>query len=167
MLSHVQLLRPHGQRSLTDYSSWDSPGKNIGVDCHFLLQGIFLTQELNPDILHCRQILDQLSYKGSFACNNRQIGSYDSGSAEVKSPDTSVSLQRSGSLVLSRLQILTRQTHSGTDFSFSTKRIWLTGVSLEELSLTLVSTVSLLSPRSALDSCCFDKMLPSFFKAWR
>ena len=20
---------------------WDSPGKNIGVDCHFLLQGIF------------------------------------------------------------------------------------------------------------------------------
>ena len=26
---------------------WDSPGKNIGVDCHFLLQGIFLTQGLN------------------------------------------------------------------------------------------------------------------------
>ena len=28
-----------------------------GVDCHFLLQGIFLTQELNPGLLHCRQIL--------------------------------------------------------------------------------------------------------------
>ena len=28
-----------------------------GVSCHFLLQGIFLTQESNPDLLHCRQIL--------------------------------------------------------------------------------------------------------------
>ena len=27
---------------------WDVPGKNTGVGCHFLLQGIFLTQELNP-----------------------------------------------------------------------------------------------------------------------
>ena len=26
---------------------WDSPGKNNGVDCHFLLQRIFLTQGLN------------------------------------------------------------------------------------------------------------------------
>ena len=24
---------------------WDSPGKNTGVGCHFLLQGIFLTQD--------------------------------------------------------------------------------------------------------------------------
>ena len=24
---------------------WDSPDKNTGVGCHFLLQGIFLTQE--------------------------------------------------------------------------------------------------------------------------
>ena len=27
---------------------WDSPGKNIGVGCHTLLQGIFLTQGFNP-----------------------------------------------------------------------------------------------------------------------
>ena len=26
---------------------WDSPGKNTGVGCHFLLQGIFPTQRLN------------------------------------------------------------------------------------------------------------------------
>ena len=26
------------------------PGKNTGVGCHFLLQGIFLTQELNPSL---------------------------------------------------------------------------------------------------------------------
>ena len=36
---------------------WDSPGKNIGVGCHALLQGIFPTQESNPHLLcllHCR-----------------------------------------------------------------------------------------------------------------
>ena len=27
---------------------WDFLGKNIGVDCHFLLQGIFPTQGSNP-----------------------------------------------------------------------------------------------------------------------
>ena len=28
------------------------PGKNIGVGCHFLLQGIFPTQGLNPSLLN-------------------------------------------------------------------------------------------------------------------
>ena len=37
----------------------DSPGKNTGVGCPPLLQGIFLTQGLNPRLLHCRQILYQ------------------------------------------------------------------------------------------------------------
>ena len=35
------------------------------MGCHFLLQGIFLTQESNPGFLHCRQILYRLSYEGS------------------------------------------------------------------------------------------------------
>ena len=35
----------------------DSPGKNIGVYCHALLQGIFPTQGLNPGLPHCRRIL--------------------------------------------------------------------------------------------------------------
>ena len=30
---------------------WNSPGKNIVVGCHFLLQGIFLTQGLNLCLL--------------------------------------------------------------------------------------------------------------------
>ena len=30
----------------------DSPGKNSGLGCHFLLQGVFLTQVLNPHLLH-------------------------------------------------------------------------------------------------------------------
>ena len=38
------------------------PGKHtgvscLGVSCHFLLQRIFLTQGLNPSLLHCRPIL--------------------------------------------------------------------------------------------------------------
>ena len=43
----------------------DFPGKNTGVDSHFLLQGIFLTQELNPGLLYYRQILSHLSHQGS------------------------------------------------------------------------------------------------------
>ena len=44
------------------------PGKNTGVGCHFLLQGIFLTQGLNPSPLYCKQILYRLSYQGSPLC---------------------------------------------------------------------------------------------------
>ena len=40
----------------------DSPGRNTGVSCHTLLQGIFQTQDLNPGLLHCRQILYQLKW---------------------------------------------------------------------------------------------------------
>ena len=35
----------------------DSPGKNTGVGCHALLQGIFPTQESNTGLPHCRWIL--------------------------------------------------------------------------------------------------------------
>ena len=44
---------------------WDSPGKNSGVGCHFLLQGIFPTQGLNSGLLHWRRILYHLSHQGS------------------------------------------------------------------------------------------------------
>ena len=43
----------------------NSPGKNTGVDCHALLQGIFPTQGLNPGLSHCRWILYHLSHQGS------------------------------------------------------------------------------------------------------
>ena len=42
----------------------DPPGKNIGVACHALLQGLFPTQGLNPGFLHCRRILYNLSQQG-------------------------------------------------------------------------------------------------------
>ena len=35
------------------------------MGCLFFLQGVFPTQESNPGLLHCRQILYQLSYKRS------------------------------------------------------------------------------------------------------
>ena len=63
MLGHSLIsnsLQSHGQRSLMGYSPWDFPDKSTGVGCHFLLQGIFPTQGLNPRLLcllHCRQIL--------------------------------------------------------------------------------------------------------------
>ena len=47
---------------------WDSPGKNTGVGCQFLLPGIFLTQGSNLHrlwLLHCRQFLHHLSHQGS------------------------------------------------------------------------------------------------------
>ena len=45
----------------------NSPGKNIRVGCHSLLQGIFPTLESNLGLLHCRQILYHPSYQGSLA----------------------------------------------------------------------------------------------------
>ena len=44
------------------FCSWDFPGKNTGVGCHSLLQGIFPTQGLNPGHLHCRQTPYRLSH---------------------------------------------------------------------------------------------------------
>ena len=43
----------------------DSPGKNSGLGCHALLQGIFPTQGFNPGLQHCRWILCHLSHQGS------------------------------------------------------------------------------------------------------
>ena len=50
----------------------DSPGKNAGVGCHALLQGIFAhlqgifpTQGLNPGVPHCMWILYYLNHQGN------------------------------------------------------------------------------------------------------
>ena len=44
---------------------WDFPGNSTEVDCHFLLQGIFPNQGLNPGLPHCRQTLYCLNHQGS------------------------------------------------------------------------------------------------------
>ena len=41
----------------------DSPGKNTGVGCYALLQGIFPSQGLNPAFPQCRWILYHLSHR--------------------------------------------------------------------------------------------------------
>ena len=58
--SHVQLYETSWTVASRLLCPWDSPGKNTGVGCHALLQGIFLTQELNRQLLqllHCKRIL--------------------------------------------------------------------------------------------------------------
>ena len=55
-------LRPHGLQPPRLLLPWDLPGKSTGVGCHFLLQGIFPTQGLNLDLLHCRQSLYHLGH---------------------------------------------------------------------------------------------------------
>ena len=47
------------------FCPWNSPGKNIVMGCHSLLQGIFPTKGLNLHLLHCRQTLYCLSHQGS------------------------------------------------------------------------------------------------------
>ena len=58
-------LQPHRLGLARPFCPWSSPGKSTRVGCHFLLQGIFLTQGLNPGLLHCRQTLYHLSHQGS------------------------------------------------------------------------------------------------------
>ena len=43
-------LRPYGLQPTRLLCPWDSPGKNAGVGCHALLQGIFLTQGWGPGL---------------------------------------------------------------------------------------------------------------------
>ena len=57
---------------------WDFPGQNIGVGCHFLLQGIFLTQGLNSRLLPASLALQAdslaLSHQVSLSsCRRTQI----------------------------------------------------------------------------------------------
>ena len=59
--SCLTLPQSHGWQLTRLLCPWNSPGKNTGVGCHSLLQGIFPTQEQNLGLLHCRQILHLLS----------------------------------------------------------------------------------------------------------
>ena len=43
----------------------DFPGKNTGVGCHALLQGMFPTQGSNPGLPQCRLIFYHLNHQGS------------------------------------------------------------------------------------------------------
>ena len=62
VLSHVRLFVTHKLYPARLLCPWDSIGKNPGVGCHFLLQGIFPTQGSNPRRLHFRLILYYLRH---------------------------------------------------------------------------------------------------------
>ena len=56
LLSHLIMsdsLQPHGlcHEPVRLLCPWDSPGESAGMGCHALLQGIFLTQGLDPRLL--------------------------------------------------------------------------------------------------------------------
>ena len=67
-------LWPHRLQPARFLCPWDFPGNSTGVDCHFLLQGIFPNQGSNPGLTHCRQTLYHLSHQGS--PNNDLVCSY-------------------------------------------------------------------------------------------
>ena len=50
--SCLTLLQPHGLWPTRLHCQWDFSGKNTGVGCHALLQGIFPTQGSNLHLLH-------------------------------------------------------------------------------------------------------------------
>ena len=58
-------LQPHGLQRVRLLCPWSSPGKNTGVGCHFLFQGIFPTKGLNLHLLHWQADSIPLSHLGS------------------------------------------------------------------------------------------------------
>ena len=60
-------IEPRSPTLQADSLPAEPPGKpkNTGLGSPSLFQWIFPTQESNPGLLHCRQILYQLSYQGS------------------------------------------------------------------------------------------------------
>ena len=65
LLSHVRLFGSPWIQPARLLCPWDFPGKNAGVGCHSLLQGIFPTQGLILGLRHNRQILNHLSHHES------------------------------------------------------------------------------------------------------
>ena len=69
-------LRPHGLEPTRLLHPWNYSDKNTGVGCHFLLQGIFLTQGSNPSLSHWRHSLCCLSYQGCSIFKSGDTQSY-------------------------------------------------------------------------------------------
>ena len=59
------LSRAHGLQPTRLLCPWNSPGRNTAVGCHFLLQGIFPTQGLNPSLLRRHADSLPLNHQGS------------------------------------------------------------------------------------------------------
>ena len=64
-VGHIQFFATCGLQPTRLLCPWDSPGKNAGIGCHVLLQGIFLTQGLKLGLPYSRQILYHFSHQRS------------------------------------------------------------------------------------------------------
>ena len=75
MPSSMGSSQPRSPALQVDSLPSEPPGKlkNTGVGSLSLLQGIFPTQELNWGLLHCRQILYQLSYREALLVHSRHL----------------------------------------------------------------------------------------------
>ena len=69
-------MRPLGLQPTRLLRPWDFLGKSTGVGNLSLLQGIFLIQELNWGLLHCRLLLYQLSYEGTSVICEKTLWEY-------------------------------------------------------------------------------------------
>ena len=69
------LLQPHALQPARLLCPWDFPGKNTGVGCHFLLQGLLPIQGSKLHLLHCQEDSLPLSHQGSQRKKNVYTGS--------------------------------------------------------------------------------------------
>ena len=77
-------LQSHELQPARLHCPWNSPDKNTGVGCHFLLQGIFATHEPNLGLLHFKQILYGLSHLGSPKLWWRNINRYNTKEKQLR-----------------------------------------------------------------------------------
>ena len=138
------------------YSPWNSVGHNTGVGSLSLLQGIFPTQESNQGLLHCRQILYQLSQKGSLRILEWVAYPFSSGSSQPRnqtrisciageSLPIELSVQFSSVYSLSRVRLFATPwiTARQASLSITISRSWLKLSSIESVmpSSHLISVV--------------------------
>ena len=79
------LLWPCGLKPARLLCPWDFLGKNAGVGCHFLLQGIFWHRDraYTSHVSHCRRILHHWATRG----NMQTCGTLSGSSSEESRPE--------------------------------------------------------------------------------
>ena len=159
MLDHVQLFCDSMDcSSLRLHCPWDFPGRDTGVSCHFLLQGIFLTQESNSCILHCRWILYCLATRKAQGYFRQHIDkscffihsvtlSFDSTFNQFKFSISSVQL-------LTHVQLFVTPWTAACQVSLSITN---------SLSLLKLMSIESMIPSNHLILCCPILLLPSIF----
>ena len=156
-------LRHHGLNSL---------GQNTGVSSLSLLQGIFPTQGFNPDLPHCREILYQLSHKGSprilewvaypFSRGSSQPRNWTRVSCIAGRLFTNWAIREAPSLLRVILVYSWREKIINAQYSFALNDFWNDGIRIPELYLYASLTekcVQIHKSRNRQDTCSQRKIL--------